>query len=172
MAKAKAQEQAAASPPEPVPAATDSVVESTAPALDPRDALIAELREQNALLRAQRADAKAAGVNQQPPTYGLKESPPVDQDAATGPAQAARADPRHAIGQKAPGKRLWSVHIPGHKSRVVDRDRGIAVMVTHLPVWAANKGEAWEVFCDYHKGLSTIHTPEIYPISEVVPAEE
>jgi hypothetical protein len=48
------------------------------------------------------------------------------------------------------GKRLFLVSLQGHKSRVIDPDKGVPLYVVQLPIWAANEGDARYYFENVH----------------------
>jgi hypothetical protein len=125
-----------------------------APAPLPGDELAA-LRAENARLRAQFAAQPSESVNRRPPAFGMEKAgkPAFDPSAMAQPAAPSKA---HAIGTPGPGKHLIAVELPGHKSRVVDPERGVAVLVKELPVWAANDGEAWLIFAAYNGICGTV----------------
>ena len=74
-----------------------------------------------------------------------------------------------AINDYVDGRTLFLVSVKGHKSRVFDKERQVAVLLEKLPIWAYGKHEAIEFFESYHTGFQTIHpiVVEIAPGYEV-----
>lgn len=80
-----------------------------------------------------------------------------------------------AVGPKVPGNRLFLVSLEGHKSRVIDPEKGSPIMVANLPVWARHDGAARDFFERvYHTGLKSQRKLEIseVPGTEIVALDE
>ncbi len=148
--------------PAPAPAKVQAPVPQPVPEAPVADhvlrAELDQLRAENARLKTQQlAAAPSEAANRGPVAFGTQKlRTAVDP---TAPAQPAEPDPAFAIGEPGPGKRLWLVHLPGCKSRVVEPERGVAVMLDRLPVWATNQGEAYMIFARYNGIRASVQQP-------------
>jgi hypothetical protein len=151
--------------------ATGEVVPLQAAQGAPAPADLEALRAENASLQARLnaflTQPPSRETNKQTPAFGTQPLRPVDP---TVHAQAGEPDRRLGIGmtdtgdvmqmaEPKDGRQCWLVGLPGLKSRVVDPERGVAVQLDQLPVWARNKGEAQMLFYQYNGVCATVQQP-------------
>lgn len=123
----------------------------------------AALRKELDALRREVAELRAAQGRPVPEKAPLPRVPPI------APPKVTYHNGQPCLGEPGPGKQLIGVELPGHKSRVVDPDRQVAVYLERVSVWAASTGEAWMMFQSYSGICGTSRTPS-FELQEAVAA--
>lgn len=153
----------------PVPAESAPVESEAAQLRRELEALKAEKESLQTRLRLHLASPPTETANRKPPVYGTQ---PLQAADPAKHAQDGAPDARLAIGfaiddkgksiaRQLPvdpkdGRVLYLIELPGMKTRVVDPENEVALLLKVCPVWAANEGEAEMAFRRYSGVVSTV----------------